>query len=110
MEGVKLKRLGMVALLICTLATLLVGCGSETLESAAKFKAVSNKADKVISSKIEQAAQDMSNGVDKLDKAMDELHRQVADDFDDVMEQAESTLDEAEEILEDVEDKSSSAE
>ena len=95
----------MVALLICTLATLLVGCGSETMESAGKYKA-----DKVISSKIEKAAQDMSDGVDKLDKAMDELHRQVADDFDDVMEQAESTLDEAEEILKDVEDKSSSAE
>lgn len=110
MEGVRLKRLGIVALLIATLATLLVGCGSETLESAGKFKAVSDKADKVISSKIEKAAQDMSDGVDKLDKAMDELHKQVADDFDDVMEQAESTLDEAEEILKDVEDKSSSTE
>ena len=105
-----MKRLGIVALLICTLVTLLVGCGSETLESTGKFKAASDKADKVISSKIEQAAQDMSNGVDKLDKAMDELHRHVADDFDDVMEQAESTLDEAEEILEDIEDKSSSTE
>lgn len=110
MEGVKLKRLGMVALLVCTLATLLVGCSSETLESTGKFKAVSSKADKVISSKIEQAAQDMSDGVDKLDKAMDELHKQVADDFDDVMEQAESTLDEAEEILKDIEDKGSSTE
>lgn len=48
MEGVKLKRLGMAALLICTLATLLAGCGSETLGSAGKFKAVSDKADKVI--------------------------------------------------------------
>lgn len=105
-----MKRLGMVALLICTLATLLVGCDSETLESTGKFKAVSNKADKVISSKIEQAAQDMSDGVDKLDKAMDELHRQVADDFDDVMGQAESTLNEAEEIIKDAEDKSSSTE
>lgn len=110
MEGVKLKRLGIVALLVCTLATLLAGCGSETLESAGKFKAVSDKADKVISSKIEQADQDMRDGVDKLDKAMDELHRQVADDFDGVMEQAESTLDEAEEILKDIEDKSSSTE
>ena len=70
----------MAALLICTLATLLVGCGSETLESAGKFKAVSIKADKVITSKIEQTAQDMSNGVDKLNKAMSELHKRITAD------------------------------